>query len=284
MTISLTSLSSTDSTLKPEVGDYVIAGDNFANGQMLLQINNVTDSTVELSSNFVKIEGKQGLQGTQGKGVWFYTKGSSSSLSYAQVSDLAGYESYGTQPLYDDVVIGTDGSVSTISMFNAYALNGTTPTQFSTNPATANLGVQSDTPTNAGFDYDKLPKLTIVDQDQLGKYLGLDSSKSYTLDVDNFTLNDGTNDIKKFLKPGIYLLRDIANHGYNLTIKSISNMASTYATPVQLIVTPYTVIATAAEGSTAAWFIRTDWSHDSMDYWGINNSWTKLAEGTKSGQ
>ncbi|WP_251575300.1 hypothetical protein [Limosilactobacillus agrestimuris] len=284
MTVSLTALSSADSTLKPEVGDYVIADDNFANGQMLLQINNVTDSTAELSSNFVKIEGKQGLTGTQGKGIWFYTKGSVSNLSHAQVSDLAGYESYGTQPLYDDVVIGTDGSVSTISMFTAYASDGTTPTQFSTNAATANIGGQSEASTNANFDYDKLPKLTIVDQDQLGKYLSLDSSKSYTLDVDNFTLNDGTNDIKKFLKPGIYLLRDIANHGYNLTIKSSSNMASTYATPVQLIVTPYTVIATAAEGSTAVWFIRTDWSHDSMPYYGMNNGWTKLAEGPKSVQ
>lgn len=58
-------------------------------------------------------------------------------------------------------------------------------------------------------------------------------------------------------------------------------MAGTYATPVQLIVTPYTVIATVAEGSTAAWFVRTDWSHDSMDYWGIDNGWIKLAEGKK---
>lgn len=285
MSASIVSLKSADSTLKPAVGDYVIAT---VNGEsQILEITVVNADTVEFSSDMVNIQGGIGSQGPQGHSIWLVNDSNIGSNNVT-VASLVGYTTYGTQPESGDVLISMDGSVTTVIGFtygSTDPMTGQATIQaVQTGQILGKLGGQSETPTNAGFDYDKLPKLTIVDQDQLGKYLGLDSSKSYTLDVDNFTLNDGTNDIKKFLKPGIYLLRDIANHGYSLTIKSSSNMASTYATPVQLIVTPYTVLATAAEGSTAAWFIRTDWSHDSMDYWGINNGWTKLAEGPKSVQ
>ncbi|WP_278506678.1 hypothetical protein [Ligilactobacillus animalis] len=128
------------------------------------------------------------------------------------------------------------------------------------------------------------PTLHVVDQNKLGSYLGLDSSKTYTLDIGDFSLTDGSTTTEKFLKPGIYLLRDTAGHGYNLTVNSKSNMNGTYATPVQLIVTPYTVFATAVVGSTATWFIRTDWSHDTSDYYGVNNGWVKIGEAPKSVQ
>lgn len=285
VTASVASLKSSDSTLKPMTGDYVIATVN--GDTQILEITAVNADTVQFSSDKINIQGLMGPQGAQGHSIWLVDVPLMESGSFP-VDSLIGYDSYGNQPQLNDVLISKDGDISTIDSFDYGSNDPMTgkPTIDHVNVGRilGHFGGQSDEPTNANFDYDKLPKLTIVDQDQLGNYLGLDSSKSYTLDVDNFTLNDGTNDIKKFLKPGIYLLRDIANHGYTLTIKSSSNMASTYATPVQLIVTPYTVIATAAEGSTASWFIRTDWSHDSMDYWGINNGWTKLAEGPKSVQ
>lgn len=282
MTVSISSLVSTDASLKPQVGDYVIGTVN-AESQ-LLEISKVNDSDVEFSSNMINLQGQIGATGRQGKGIWFYTKGQSGNLSQAQVEDLAGYQSYGVQPQYGDVVIGTDGSVSTISAFNAHASDGSTPTAFSTNASTASLGEKSTEPTNANFDYDKLPSLHVVDQNKLGKYLGLDSSKSYTLDIDDFTLSDGSTTTSKFLKPGIYLLRDIDGNGYNLTISSKSNMASTYANPVQLIVTPYTVFATTMVGSTATWFMRSDWSHDFSNYYGASNAWVKIGEAPKSVQ
>lgn len=282
MTVSISSLVSTDTSLKPHVGDYVIGTVN--GGSQLLEISKVNDSDVEFSSNMINIQGQIGKTGQQGRGVWFYTKGESGNLSQAQVSDLAGYQSYGVQPQYGDAVIGTDGSVSTISEFNAYASDGSTPTAFSTNASTAILGEQSTEPTNANFDYDKLPSLHVVDQNKLGKYLGLDASKSYTLDIDDFTLNDGSTTTSKFLKPGIYLLRDINGHGYNLTIDSKSNMSSTYANPVQLIVTPYTILATTMVGSTTTWFMRSDWSHDFSDYYGASNAWVKIGEAPKLAQ
>lgn len=285
MSASIVSLKSADSTLKPMVGDYVIAT---VNGEtQILEITVVNADTVQFSSDMINVQGSIGSQGPQGHSIWLVNDSITPSGNVT-ISSLIGYTTYGTQPESNDVLISKDGDVSTITSFsygNTDPMTGQpTITAVTTGQILGHFGSQSNESMNATFDYDKLPKLTIVDQDQLGKYLGLDSSKSYTLDVDNFTLNDGTNDIQKFLKPGIYLLRDIANHGYNLTIKSSSNMAGTYATLVQLIVTPYTVIATATEASTAVWFIRTDWSHDSMDYWGINNGWAKIAEGPKSVQ
>lgn len=285
MTTSVASLKSSDSTLKPMVGDYVIAT---VNGETrILEITAVNDGTVQFSSDMIDIQGSIGSQGPQGHSIWLVNDSITPSRNVT-VSSLIGYTTYGTQPESGDVLISKDGDVSTIVSFsygNTDPMTGQ-PNITAVTPGQilGSFGSQSDEPTNATFDYDKLPKLTIVDQNKLGDYLGLDSSKSYTLDVDNFTLNDGSNDIKKFLKPGIYMLRDISNHGYNLTITSSSNMSGTYATPVQLVVTPYTVLATAVEASTAAWFIRTDWSHDSMNYWGINNGWTKLAESPKSVQ
>ena len=285
VTASVASLKSSDSTLKPMVGDYVIATVN--DETRILEITAVNADTVQFSSDMINLQGGIGSQGLQGHSIWL-VDGSISASVNIPVASLIGHTTYGTQPESNDVLISKDGDVSTIDSFsygNTDPMTGqATITGVTPGRILGHFGSQSDEPTNATFDYDKLPKLTIVDQNKLGDYLGLDSSKSYTLDVDNFTLNDGTTDTEKFLKPGIYLLRDVANHGYNLTIKSSSNMAGTYANPVQLIVTPYTVIATAAEGSQAGWFIRTDWSHDSMDYWGIDNGWIKLAEGKKSGQ
>lgn len=282
MSASIVSLKSSDSTLKPMSGDYVIAN---VNGEtQILEIAAVNNDTVEFSSDMVNI---QGAQGAQGHSIWVVNDSITPSRNVT-VSALIGYTNYGTQPETNDVLISKDGDVSTIVSFsygNSDPMTGQ-PNITAVTPGQilGSFGSQSNESTNANFDYDKLPKLTIVDQNKLGDYLGLDSSKSYTLDVDDFTLNDGTKDTKKFLKPGIYMLRDIANHGYNLTITSGSNMGGTYATPVQLIVTPYTILATAVEASAAVWFIRTDWSHDSMNYWGINNGWTKLAESPKSVQ
>lgn len=285
VTTSVSSLKSSDSTLKPMAGDYVIATVNAET--QILEIAAVNNDTVQFSSDMISIQGSMGAQGPQGHSIWLVNDSITPSRN-VNVSSLIGYTTYGTQPETNDVLISKDGDVSTIISFNYGNSDPMTgqPNITAVTPGQilGSFGSQSNESTNANFDYDKLPKLTIVDQNKLGDYLGLDSSKSYTLDVDNFTLNDGTNDIKKFLKPGIYLLRDIANHGYNLTITSSSNMAGTYATPVQLIVTPYTILATAVEASTAGWFIRTDWSHDSMDYYGINNGWTKLAESPKSVQ
>ena len=282
ITISMASLKSSDVTLKPMVGDYIIGTVNAST--QILEITVVNSDTVELSSDMIDIQGQAGQIGLQGHSIW-YVDAPVSPMSYITTSSIAGRTSYGPQPQTGDVLIGKDGNVATIENITYGTTNPMTgqATVQAVQPGQiiGTLGGQSETPTNEGFDYDKLPKLTIVDQNKLGEYLGLDSSKSYTLDIDDFTLNDGKNDIKAFLKPGIYLLRDVANHGYNLTIKSSSNMAGSYGNPVQLIVTPYTVIATTA-GSTAGWFIRTDWSHDLMPYYGINNSWVKLAEGPKS--
>lgn len=285
VTASVASLKSSDSTLKPMTGDYVIAT---VNGEtQILEITSVNADTVQFSSDMINIQGSIGPQGSQGHSIWLVDIPLMESVSFP-VSSLIGYSSYGNQPQLNDVLISKDGDVSTIDSFDYGSNDPMTgkPTIDHVNVGRilGHFGSQSDEATNDDFDYDKLPKLTIIDQNKLGDYLSLSPLRNYTLDVDDFTLNDGKRDTKAFLKPGIYMLRDVANHGYNLTIKSSSHMAGTYANPVQLIVTPYTVIATAAEGSTAVWFIRTDWSHDSLPYYGINNGWTKLAEGPKSGQ
>ena len=285
VTASVASLKSSDSTLKPMTGDYVIATVNAET--QILEIIAVNADTVQFSSDMINIQGSIGPQGAQGHSIWLVDIPLMQFISFP-VSSLIGYSSYGNQPQSNDVLISKDGDVSTIDSLDYGSNDPMTgkPTidHVNVGQILGHFGGQSDEATNDDFDYDKLPKLTIIDQNKLGDYLGLSPLRSYTLDVDDFTLNDGKKDTKAFLKPGIYMLRDVANHGYKLTITSSSHMAGTYATPVQLIVTPYTVLATAAEGSTAAWFIRTDWSHDSLPYYGINNGWTKLAEGPKSAQ
>lgn len=63
--------------------------------------------------------------------------------------------------------------------------------------ATIKAQSENTVPTNSTFDYSKYPNLPIISQENLGYYLGLDSTKSYTLNVDDNTLSDGTNTTQK---------------------------------------------------------------------------------------
>ena len=111
------------------------------------------------------------------------------------------------------------------------------PTTFNTNVAIATIGGGSSNkqPTKADFNFGNMPALRIVDQARFSDYIGLDTSKNYTLDVDDFSLSDGTTTTQKAITPGIYLLRDIQH----LTLTSSSKVFDVYDHPVELIVTPY---------------------------------------------
>ena len=182
------------------------------------------------------------------------------------------------QPEIGDLVGGSDGTISSIK----YSYGD--PLVITTGSVLATIKAQSENtvPTNSTFDYKKYPNMPIVSQSNLGHYLGLDSTKSYTLNVDDNTLNDGTNTTQKALKPGIYLLRDYQGNGYNLTIKSDQNFGLAYGTLVQLIVTPYLIFAVVVgpyQSETLC--ARTQWDPDFSSFYGVSNKWFIVGQESK---
>ena len=274
MSVSIAALNQTTPTPRP--GDYLIV--NIDTQTAISEITKVDSSDIYISSSYINLQGMVGSSGLDGHSVWIY-QGPSSDLNIS-FSSLANYQAYsGSNPQYGDTVVGNDGSISEITNVDISSQTITTGSILAT------IKAQSDnaTPTAATFDYSKYPSLPIVSQENLGYYLGLDSTKSYTLNVDDNTLYDGTNTTQKALKPAIYLLRDFQNHGYNLTIKSDQAYGLSYGTLVQLIVTPYMIFAVVVGPNNAETLCaRTQWDHDSYGYYGVSNKWFVVGQESKS--
>lgn len=274
MSVSIAALNQTTPT--PRAGDYLIA--NIDTQTAISTITKVDSSDVYISSSYVNLQGVAGPSGSNGHSVWIY-QGSSSGISI-NASQLLNYQQYSMlQPEIGDLVVGSDGTISSIT----YSYGD--PLVINTGSALATIKAQSDnaTPTASEFDYSKYPSLPIISQENLGHYLNLDSTKNYTLNVDDNTLFDGTNTTQKALKPGIYLLRDVQGHGYNLTIKSDQAYGLAYGTLVQLIVTPYMLFAVVVgPNSSETLCARTQWDHDSYGYYGVSNKWFVVGQESKS--
>lgn len=274
MSVSIAALNQT--TPAPRPGDYLIA--NIDTQTAISTITKVDSSDVYISSSYVNLQGVAGPAGSNGHSIWA-CQGSSSDISI-NASQLLNYQQYSMlQPEIGDLVVGSDGTISSIT----YSYGD--PLVINTGSVLATIKDQSENtvPTNSTFDYSKYPNLPIVSQENLGYYLGLDSTKNYTLNVDDNTLNDGTNTTQKALKPGIYLLRDFQGHGYNLTIKSDQNYGLAYGTLVELIVTPYMIFAVVVGPNNAETLCaRTQWDHDSYGYYGVSNKWFVVGQESKS--
>ena len=273
--IPISTLTSDVSNVTPAVGDVIIASSDQGSNYALL-ISSVDSNNVNFTST-IKLSGDNG---SNGHSVWAYS-GSAGNIT-TPTSSLLNYDG-SREPDYGDLVIGSDGSLAEITSVGSNNQYGTSE-MVTTGSVLATIKARSDnaTPTASTFDYSKYPTLPIISQENLGYYLGLDSTKSYTLNVDDNTLNDGTNTTQKALKPGIYLLRDFQGHGYNLTIKSDQNFGLAYGTLVQLIVTPYMIFAIVVGPNNAETLCgRTQWDHDSYGYYGVSNRWFVVAQESK---
>lgn len=242
-----------------------------------LLISSVDSNNVNFTST-IKLSGDNG---SNGHSVWAYS-GSAGNIT-TPTSSLLNYDG-SREPDYGDLVIGSDGSLAEITSVVSNNQYGTSE-MVTTGSILATIKAQSENtvPTNSTFDYSKYPNLPIISQENLGYYLGLDSTKSYTLNVDDNTLSDGTNTTQKALKPAIYLLRDVQGNGYNLTIKSDQAYGLAYGTLVQLIVTPYMLFAVVVgPNSSETLCARTQWDHDSYGYYGVSNKWFVVGQESKA--
>lgn len=269
--IPISTLTSDVSGTTPAVGDVIIASSDQGSSYALL-ISSVDSNNVNFTST-IKLSGDNG---SNGHSVWAYS-GSAGNIT-TPTSSLLNYDG-SREPDYGDLVIGSDGSISEITNVDISSQTITTGSILATIKAQS----ENTVPTNSTFDYSKYPNLPIISQENLGNYLGLDSTKSYTLNVDDNTLTDGTNTTQKALKPAIYLLRDFQNHGYNLTIKSDQAYGLAYGNAVQLIVTPYMIFAVVVGPNSAETLCaRTQWDHDSYGYYGVSNKWFVVGQETKT--
>ena len=273
--IPISTLTSDVSNVTPAVGDVIIASSDQGSNYALL-ISSVDSNNVNFTST-IKLSGDNG---SNGHSVWAYS-GSAGNIT-TPTSSLLNYDG-SREPDYGDLVIGSDGSLSEITSVGSNNQYGTSE-MVTTGNTLATIKSQSDnaTQTASTFDYSKYPSLPIVSQSNLGHYLGLDSTKSYTLNVDDNTLTDGTNTTQKALKPAIYLLRDYQGNGYNLTIKSDQSYGLPYGTLVQLIVTPYMVFAAVVgpyQSETLC--ARMQWDPDYSNFYGVSNKWFVVGQESK---
>lgn len=274
--IPISTLTSDVSNVTPAVGDVIIASSDQGSSYALL-ISSVDSNNVNFTST-IKLSGDNG---SNGHSVWAYS-GSAGNIT-TPTSSLLNYDG-SREPDYGDLVIGSDGSLAEITSVGSNNQYGTSE-MVTTGSILATIKAQSENtvPTNSTFDYSKYPNMPIISQENLGNYLGLGSTKSYTLNVDDNTLSDGANTTQKALKPAIYLLRDFQNHGYNLTIKSDQNYGLAYGNAVELIVTPYMLFAVVVgPNSSETLCARTQWDHDSYGYYGVSNKWFVVGQESKS--
>lgn len=278
----ISQLTSQVANVTPQAGDVIIAQTS-GNADVAFIISSQDGTTAKIDANVIRLTGQSGADGQNGHSVWVYN-GNSSAIS-TSVSTLSNYTSTSSlQPVVGDLVVGNDGTISQITYVGQSGM-GTESAYITTGSVLATIKAQSNTatPKASTFDYSKYPNLPIISQENLGHYLGLDSTKNYTLNVDDNTLSDGTNTTQKALKPGIYLLRDFQVYGYNLTIKSDQAYGLAYGTLVQLIVTPYMFFAVVIGPNSAETLCaRTQWDHDSYGYYGVSNKWFIVGQESKS--
>ncbi|MBB1122797.1 hypothetical protein [Limosilactobacillus albertensis] len=268
MSVSIDALNQT--TPAPRVGDYLIA--NIDTQTAISTITKVDSSNVYISDSYTNLQGVAGPAGSNGHSVWV-CQGSSSGISI-NASQLLNYQQYSMlQPEIGDLVVGSDGTISSI----AYSYGD--PLVINTGSALATIKSQSDTATkDTPYNYAQYQPATrdfvVVSKTDLPKYLNItDTTKSYELDVD-------TGKIGAYgITPGIYPMRDTQLS--NFSVKSASNYDGLTDKPYQILQyeqrVEYAEITYLTSDMTVHYARRPIWSADSYSPWyGVTSKWHEI--------
>ena len=268
MSVSINALNQT--TPAPRVGDYLIA--NIDTQTAISTITKVDLSNVYISDSYTNLQGVAGPAGSNGHSVWV-CQGSSSGISI-NASQLLNYQQYSMlQPEIGDLVVGSDGTISSIT----YSYDD--PLVIDTGSALATIKSQSDTATkDTPYNYAQYQPATrdfvVVSKTDLPKYLNItDTTKSYELDVD-------TGKIGAYgITPGIYPMRDTQLS--NFSVKSASNYDGLTDKPYQILQyeqrVEYAEITYLTSDMTVHYARRPIWSADSYIPWyGVTSKWHEI--------
>lgn len=268
MSVSIDALNQT--TPAPRVGDYLIA--NIDTQTAISTITKVDSSNVYISDSYTNLQGVAGPAGSNGHSVWV-CQGSSSGISI-NASQLLNYQQYSMlQPEIGDLVVGSDGTISSIT----YSYGD--PLVINTGSALATIKSQSDTATkDTPYNYAQYQPATrdfvVVSKTDLPKYLNItDTTKSYELDVD-------TGKIGAYgITPGIYPMRDTQLS--NFSVKSASNYDGLTDKPYQILQyeqrVEYAEITYLTSDMNVHYARRPIWSADSYIPWyGVTSKWHEI--------
>lgn len=268
MSVSIDALNQT--TPAPRIGDYLIA--NIDTQTAISTITKVDSSNVYISSSYTNLQGVAGPSGSNGHSVWV-CQGSSSGISI-NASQLLNYQQYSMlQPEIGDLVVGSDGTISSIT----YSYGD--PLVINTGSALATIKAQSNTATkDTPYNYAQYQPATrdfvVVGKTDLPKYLNItDTTKSYELDVD-------TGKIGAYgITPGIYPMRDTQLS--NFSVKSASNYDGLTDKPYQILQyeqrVEYAEITYLTSDMTVHYARRPIWSADSYSPWyGVTSKWHEI--------
>lgn len=268
MSVSIAALNQTTPT--PRAGDYLIA--NIDSTTAISEITKVDSSDVYISSSYVNLQGVGGPSGSNGHSMWV-CQGSSSGISI-NASQLLNYQQYSMlQPEIGDLVVGSDGTISSIT----YSYGD--PLVINTGSALATIKAQSDTSTkDTPYNYAQYQPATrdfvAVSKTDLPKYLNVtDTTKSYELDVD-------TGKIGAYgITPGIYPMRDTGLS--NFSVKSGSNYDGLTDKPYQILQyeqrVEYAEITYLTSDMTVHYAVRPIWSADNYsEYYGSHYAWHEI--------
>lgn len=268
MSVSIAALNQT--TPAPRIGDYLIA--NIDTQTAISEITKVDSADIYISSSYTNLQGVAGPSGSNGHSVWV-CQGSSSGISI-NASQLLNYQQYSMlQPEIGDLVVGSDGTISSIT----YSYGD--PLVINTGSALATIKSQSDTATkDTPYNYAQYQPATrdfvVVSKTDLPKYLNItDTTKSYELDVD-------TGKIGAYgITPGIYPMRDTQLS--NFSVKSASNYDGLTDKPYQILQyemrVEYAEITYLTSDMTVHYARRPIWSADSYSPWyGVTSKWHEI--------
>lgn len=268
MSVSIDALNQT--TPAPRVGDYLIA--NIDTQTAISTITKVDSSNVYISDSYTNLQGVAGPSGSNGHSIWVY-QGSSSGISI-NASQLLNYQQYSMlQPEIGDLVVGSDGTISSIT----YSYGD--PLVINTGSVLATIKAQSDNATkDTPYNYAQYQPATrdfvAISKTDLPKYLNItDTTKSYELDVD-------TGKIGAYgITPGIYPMRDTQLS--NFSVKSASNYDGLTDKPYQILQyeqrVEYAEITYLTSDMTVHYARRPIWSADSYSPWyGVTSKWHEI--------
>lgn len=268
MSVSIAALNQTTPT--PRAGDYLIA--NIDTQTAISEITKVDSADVYISSSYVNLQGVAGPSGANGHSVWV-CQGSSSGISI-NASQLLNYQQYSMlQPEIGDLVVGSDGTISSIT----YSYGD--PLVINTGSSLATIKSQSDTATkDTPYNYAQYQPATrdfvVVSKTDLPKYLNItDTTKSYELDVD-------TGKIGAYgITPGIYPMRDTQLS--NFSVSSSSNYDGLTDKPYQILQyemrVEYAEITYLTSDMTVHYARRPIWAADSYSPWyGVTSKWNEI--------
>ena len=268
MSVSIDALNQTTPT--PRVGDYLIA--NIDTQTAIATITKVDSSNVYISNSYTNLQGFAGPSGSNGHSVWV-CQGSSSGISI-NASQLLNYQQYSMlQPEIGDLVVGSDGTISSITYSYGDPLVIYTGSALATIKAQSNTATK-DTPYNYAQYQPATRDFVVVGKTDLPKYLNItDTTKSYELDVD-------TGKIGAYgITPGIYPMRDTQLS--NFSVKSASNYDGLTDKPYQILQyeqrVEYAEITYLTSDMTVHYARRPIWSADSYSPWyGVTSKWHEI--------